>query len=448
MNLKDWLKPGLKIKRWVFLGLIGMILVGIGVHPMMGKILGEGIDVYYYPILFIIGMMLIGIAGQKGLLSILILMDTPKGETRYRNRFDEKLYKKRVLNKGPKVVTIGGGTGLSVLLRGLKNFTSNITAIVTVADDGGGSGILREDLGMLPPGDIRNCILALADTEPLMEQLLQYRFEEGSLKGQSFGNLLIAAMDGISNNFEEAIQKINRVLAVTGQVLPVTTEDVTLYAKLKNGKVVKGESQIPMKVKEFDSEIDQVFIKPDRVKPLPEAIEAIHEADIIILGPGSLYTSVIPNLLVPAIAEALKKSSAVKIYVSNVMTQPGETDGYGVWKHIEAMIHHLKYQVIDYVFVNNEEIPKAVLERYVKDGAEPIKLTQKERSLLLRNGIQVIEGSFIDIKKQYIRHDAYQLSALIMKLITEEKYAMDKKRIWDYSFVSDKIKNMEKIDSQ
>lgn len=447
MNLMDWLKPGLKIKRWLFLGMIGIILVAIGLHPIMNKTLHGGIVAYYYPGLFIMGIVLIGVAAQKGLVSILILMDTPKGGTRYRNRFDKKLYEKRVLNKGPKVVAIGGGTGLSVLLRGLKNFTSNITAIVTVADDGGGSGILREDLGMLPPGDIRNCILALADTEPIMEQLLQYRFKEGSLKGQSFGNLLIAAMNGISNNFEEAIQKINDVLAVTGQVLPVTTEDVTLYAKLRNGKVVKGESQIPIKVKELESRIDQVFIKPDRVKPLAESIEAIYEADVIILGPGSLYTSVIPNLLVPDIAEALKKSSAVKIYVSNVMTQPGETDGYGVWTHIEAMIAHLKYQVIDYVFVNDEAIPEEVLDRYVKDGAQPISITQEDRSQLYKNGIQVIEGSFIDIKKQYIRHDANRLSELIMKLIVEEKITMDKKKIFEDYLVSDKMKNMEKIDS-
>nr|WP_243116677.1 YvcK family protein [Marinisporobacter balticus] len=330
---------------------------------------------------------------------------------------DKKMVEKRILNKGPKVVVIGGGTGLSILLRGLKKFTSNITAIVTVADDGGGSGVLREDLGMLPPGDIRNCILALANTEPIMEKLMQYRFEEGQLKGQSFGNLFIAAMNGISDNFEEAIRKMNEVLAVTGKVLPVTIEDITLYAKLKNGKVIKGESQIPIKVKEMESEIDKVFIKPDGVIPLDESIEAILNADVIILGPGSLYTSVIPNLLIDDVSKALRKSVAPKVYAANVMTQPGETDGYGVLKHVEAIIAHLKCQMIDYVFVNNEEIPLAVLKKYVMDGAKPITISKEERSLLYKKDIKVIEGSFVDIKKDYIRHDADKLSEMIIKLV-------------------------------
>ena len=206
---------------------------------------------------------------------------------------DKRIYDKKFLSRGPKVVVIGGGTGLSVLLRGLKLFTSNITAIVTVADDGGSSGKLREDLGMLPPGDIRNCILALADMEPTMEQLLQHRFEEGDLKGQNFGNLLIASMNDISGNFEEAIKKISDVLAVTGKVLPVTLKDITLYARLENGVVIKGESNIPEKSLELNSPIENIFIKPKNAKAVKEAVDAIYDADIVLLGPGSLYTSVI-----------------------------------------------------------------------------------------------------------------------------------------------------------
>lgn len=343
------------------------------------------------------------------------------------NKMDQKLREKKILGNAPKVVAIGGGTGLSVLLRGLKKYTSNITAIVTVADDGGGSGVLREDLGMLPPGDIRNCILALADTEPIMEQLLQYRFQEGVLKGQSFGNLLIAAMNGISNSFEEAIHKINDVLAVTGEVLPVTLEDVVLYAKLKNGVIVKGESQIPKKVKELRSEIEEVFLHPEDAKPLEEAVEAIYRADVVILGPGSLYTSVMPNLLLADIGKALKESKALKVYAANVMTQPGETDGYGVWRHVRAIIHHMKGNVIDYVFVNDEKIPQEILKKYAVDGSKPIYLTSKDRRILMKKGIHIVEAPLIDIKKHYIRHDACRLSEMIINLVSERKNACNKK---------------------
>ncbi|AOT71773.1 gluconeogenesis factor YvcK family protein [Geosporobacter ferrireducens] len=445
MNLTDWLKPGLKIKRWVALGVLGIFLVSMGVYPIISFLLGEKRLTSHAFMMLFVGALFVGIAVKRGILSILTILDIPGEGTSYRSRIDKKLYDKRILMRGPKIVVVGGGTGLSVLLRGIKKYTLNITAIVTVADDGGGSGKLREDLGMLPPGDIRNCILALADTEPIMEQLLQYRFTEGSLKGQSFGNLLIAAMNGISDNFEEAIGKINDVLAVTGKVLPVTTEDITLYGKLKNGKVIKGESQIPIKVKEYESEIDQVFIKPDHVKPLKEAVEAIQNADVVILGPGSLYTSVIPNLLVRDIAEAIKKTSALRVYVANVMTQPGETDDYGVWKHLEAIFSHIKEQVVDYVFVNNEAVPLEVLEKYKKDGASPVVLNPEDQERIAKAGIKIKEGKFLEVKKQYIRHDTDKLSEQIIKLALEEKYATDKIRILDYYYFHEKLKKLSRI---
>ncbi|MEW9121150.1 MAG: YvcK family protein [Thermotaleaceae bacterium] len=442
MNLMDWLKPGLNIKRWISLGVLGIFLVSMGAYPIINYILGENRLSNYVFVMLFLGALCVSIAVKKGIGSILAILDISNGDSNYGSRIDKKLYEQRILMRGPKIVVVGGGTGLSVLLRGLKKYTLNITAVVTVADDGGGSGKLREDLGMLPPGDIRNCILALADTEPIMEQLLQYRFSEGSLKGQSFGNLLIAAMNGISDNFEEAIGKINDVLAVTGKVLPVTTEDIILYAKLKNGKVIKGESQIPIKVKEYESEIQQVFIKPEQAKPLKESLEAIQNADVVILGPGSLYTSVIPNLLVGDIAEAIKKSQALKVYVANVMTQPGETDGYGVWKHIEAISAHMKEQVVDYVFVNNEPVPSEVFEKYRDDGAEPVILNEVDREMILKKGIKLKEGKFLEVRKQYLRHDGGKLSEQIIKLAMEEKYATDKIRILDYYFLNEKFKKI------
>src|SRR5699024_5780712 len=251
-----------------------------------------------------------------------------------------------------KVVVIGGGTGLSILLQGLKKFTPNITAIVTVGDDGGGSGVLREDLGMLPPGDIRACMLALANTEPTMEKLLHYRFDNGTLKGQSFGNLFLAAMNGIYGSFEMAIKEASNVLAITGQVYPMTLEDIKIFAELEDGNIIEGESNIPIEVSKTGNKIKRIFIKPEHPNPLGEVVEAIRDADLIVLGPGSLYTSVIPHLLVNNIAEYIYTAKAPKVYIANVMTQPGETDDYGIIEHVEAILKHSKEDILDYVIAN------------------------------------------------------------------------------------------------
>lgn len=315
-------------------------------------------------------------------------------------------------NNEAKVVVIGGGTGLSTMLRGLKQYTSHITAIVTVGDDGGGSGKLREDLGMLPPGDIRNCILALADTEPLMEDLLQYRFTEGSLKGQCFGNLFLAAMAGISENFEDAVQKMSSVLAVKGKVLPVTLDDMKLIAELENGEIIEGESKIPSEVIVRNTRIKKIAIKPIDAKPLEEAIKAINNADVIIMGPGSLYTSIIPNLLVKGIPEAICKSPAKKVYISNVMTQPGETDGFKVSNHLKVLMDYGVAENIDYVIANNGIIPPDIKEKYAKENAELVVLDYENISNL---NVNVIEADLIKITKRYVKHNADKLAELIMK---------------------------------
>lgn len=317
----------------------------------------------------------------------------------------------------PKVVVIGGGTGLSILLRGLKKITSNITAIVTVADDGGGSGVLREDLGMLPPGDIRSCLLALANVEPTMKKLLSYRFQEGNLKGQSFGNLFIAAMNGIYGNFEIAMKEMNNVLAVTGKVLPMALEDIKLYAKLENGMILEGESNIPVMNKKIKSKIDYVYIKPEECYSLKESVEAIKEADAIILGPGSLYTSIIPNLLVRDIVDNICSSKASKIYIPNVMSQPGETDDYDVYDHVNAIIKHSNIDIIDYVIVNTSNIPKETLEKYYLDGAKPVVFNEVQEKKLNDLNIKIIKGNILEIKNNYIRHDALKVSEYIVNSI-------------------------------
>lgn len=320
-------------------------------------------------------------------------------------------------NKGHKVVVIGGGTGLSVLLRGLKQFTPNITAIVTVADDGGGSGVLREDLGMLPPGDIRSCLVALANTEPTMEKLLQYRFKEGNLKGQSFGNLFIAAMNGIYENFEMAIKETSNVLSITGKVLPVTLDNVKLIAHLDDGTIVEGESKIPLVVREKGAKILKITMDPELSYPLEESLKSIQEADLIVLGPGSLYTSVIPNLLVKNMIENIEKAKAPVVYICNVMTQPGETDDYSVMDHVEAILTHTHEGFINYVVANTEKVPKEVLEKYSYDGAVPVCPVKGEDRELKKRKIKLIEDKLIDIKKEYIRHDNILLSKILMELI-------------------------------
>lgn len=321
----------------------------------------------------------------------------------------------------PKFVVIGGGTGLSILLRGLKKFTSNITAIVTVADDGGGSGILREDLGMLPPGDIRSCLLALANTEPTMEKLLQYRFTEGILKGQNFGNLFIAAMNEIYGSFEKAIKEASNVLAVTGKVLPMTLEDVKLCAVLENGDTLKGESHIPLDAIKAGSRIDYIYTEPKISYPLEESVEAINEADIIVLGPGSLYTSVIPNLLVNNIVDTIYNAKAPKVYITNIMTQPGETDGYDVLAHVNAILKHSKLDFLDYVIANTEEIPIDTLEKYIMDGSKPVLMGARDEEILKSKDIKLIGRNLINIRKDYIRHDNIKLSKLLMEIAKKEK---------------------------
>lgn len=316
--------------------------------------------------------------------------------------------------KGPKVVVVGGGTGLGTILRGLKEITSNLTAIVTVADDGGSSGRLRQEFGILPPGDIRNCLVAMADLEPLMEKLMQYRFEPGTVfEGHSFGNLFLTVMTNVSGDFVEAIKESSKVLAVRGQVLPATLEQVGLKADYVDGSVVRGESAIP----KLRRPIERIHLEPENIKPVGAAITAIAEADIILLGPGSLFTSIIPNLLVEDIAKAIHDASAIKVYICNAMTQPGETDDYTASQHVEAIIKHAGKGLIDLAIVNTGKIPENILGKYAEEGGRPV-VADLDRIKGL--GISPI-GVDIVSRGGVIRHDAAKLAALVDELVRNEK---------------------------
>ena len=442
INIKDWMRPGVKLKRWMIFGVFGILLIAFGFTELVNRRVYDFYYKVFYICLNLTGIFVIYISVTEMIKSIVAL--TSKGYVKLSldsRKMESLIYEKRLLVKGPKIVVIGGGTGLSTMLRGLKYYTSNITAIVTVADDGGGSGALREDLGMLPPGDIRNCILALADTEPLMEELLQYRFPDGRLKNQSFGNLFLAAMAGVSENFEDAIQKMSSVLAVTGKVLPVTLDDMKLVAKLENGSIVEGESQIPKEVIDQKSRIKKLMIKPKDAKPLEDALKALREADAIVMGPGSLYTSIIPNLLVKDIVENIKKSDAIKIYVCNIMTQPGETDNFSVSDHIKVLQKYGGRNIVDYVIANRGDIPQDVKAKYLEDDSQLVELDIKELKSL---GVEAIEATLAKTDKAYVKHDTEYLSEVLVDTIMEKKLLYDRKKIIEYMYLSQRIKEKEK----
>lgn len=318
--------------------------------------------------------------------------------------------------KGPKIVAIGGGTGLSTMLRGLKNYTKNLTAIVTVADDGGGSGVLRREIGMPPPGDIRHCMEAMANVEPVMEELLTYRFSEGALTGQSFGNLLLAALNGITGSFEEAVAQMSQVLAISGTILPVTSADVQLEAVFENGAKVIGESQISSFKKDQDCFISHVNLIPPQPKATPSALEAIAEADLIILGPGSLYTSIIPNLLVEGISEAIQTAPALTLYICNIMTQEGETEGCSAGDHIEALLTHGEPHMIDICLANSAPIRDNLLEKYQEEASTPLEVDEERiRSL----GLELVQAPLGCDTGDFARHDSDKLAEAIMDLYRE-----------------------------
>lgn len=318
-------------------------------------------------------------------------------------------------SRNTKVVAIGGGTGLSSILRGIKRFTSDINVIVAVSDDGGSSGFLRESMNVPPPGDIRNCIVSLADTEDMLKRLFSYRFGCGPFEGHSFGNLFLAAMTDITGDFESAIEHMSSVLAVKGHVLPVTKENVNIKAVLKNGNQVFGESNIPKVCLSENSSIKRIKTEPEKVRAFDKCIDAILNADVVILGPGSLYTSIIPNLIVDGITDALSETKAKKVYVCNVMTQPGETDGYSVFDHVSAILEHSEKNIVDICIANNAPLDDKIKYRYLSQGAE---LVEADRERFEKCGIRLIEDSLIYIdENEKVRHDYLRLAEIIRELV-------------------------------
>ncbi|WP_217588577.1 gluconeogenesis factor YvcK family protein [Lentibacillus saliphilus] len=317
--------------------------------------------------------------------------------------------------KHPRVVVIGGGTGMPVLLRGLKDMPIHLTALVTVADDGGSTGRLRSEMAIPAPGDIRNVIAALSDAEPMLLELFQHRFAVGNgLSGHSMGNLLLAAMTSVTGDFYTGIKEISRVLNVKGKIYPISNESMSLHAKMTDGTIVSGESHIPL----ANKRIERVFLSPEPVHPLPNAIKAIENADLVVIAPGSLYTSIMPNLIIPGIDEAIKKTAGQVVYVCNVMTQSGETTGYTAADHVQAIFDHVGHGSVDAIVVHNEPINKNVRAVYAEENAEPVVY---DIDRLLALGLRIIEGDIIRLARATLRHDTDKIANLLFSLIDHTK---------------------------
>jgi uncharacterized cofD-like protein len=410
----EWLYPGLGIKRWLLLGCVGGVLVvysalltvgvvwsmelmrGLGMgwlterHWAAGLLAVDGV---------VLGAVLLIVAARKAWLFKRTGPETA-GEIRAASR----------LARGPRVVAVGGGNGLAALLRGLKTHTSNLTAVVTMADDGGSSGLLRRDMGMPPPGDLRNCLVALADDESMMSQLFQYRFPDGGgLQGHSFGNLFMAALAEVTGDFERAVQESTHILKVRGRVLPSTLDDVVLHAQLEGGDQVSGESTITA----AERLPRRVWLTPEAPRALPQAVAALRRADLVVLGPGSLYTSIIPNLLIPEVRLAIKETRAWVVYVCNVMTQPGETDGYTAADHLDALHRHGLTGLVDVVLVNDAPVSADLVASYRRFGARPVAVDEDR---LKAAGVKVARAQ-VAAESNVVRHDSERLAQALIRVV-------------------------------
>jgi uncharacterized cofD-like protein len=429
-----WLKPGLGVKRWVALMAGGIFLLSIGVVLIVNfklpEVLARGvvsaIEMVYIvtghaisPIAIGVALFLVGIGiivyGMRETVGAIVGVFLPRGDP----RLVGMILQQRQLQRGPRIVVLGGGTGLSTLLRGLKRFSTNLTAIVTVFDDGGSSGRLRREQGILPPGDIRNCLVALAEAEPLLTKLFTHRFKGGDLDGHSFGNLFIASMSQVTGDLETALKECSKVLAIRGRVLPTTLGDVALVAEMSDGTVVEGESAITRAGKT----IRRVFLKPGRVPPLRDALDAIADADLIVLGPGSLYTSVLPNLLVDGVVGALRRSRALKVYVCNVMTQLGETRGFRASDHARVLLEQGGRGLFNYVLVNTRR-PRSqeLLTRYSREGAEPV---EPDVDAIRALGLQPVAEDLIS-EEELVRHDPRKITNVLLRLLAAESPAVNR----------------------
>jgi len=440
-----WLYPNLKVKRWFILAVFGIFLFATGFSVMKDGVAIGYAELQFREVIYRMtgstqqivvptGVVISGlgiaaiIIGFRRMLHSIISSVLPDNE----GRIVDVMYARNHLLRGPKIVVVGGGTGLSTLLRGLKQYTCNLTAIVTVSDDGGSSGKLRDEMGIQPPGDVRNCLVALADTEDIMNTLFSYRFEGGALKGHSLGNLLLAGLTDTFGDFQKGIEQVCKVFAIRGKVFPSTLEQVILVADLEDGTRVAGETAIRL----TEGKIDQVYLEPSTCQPLSETLQALEEADLIVLGPGSLYTSVLPNLLVVGLREKIREVKAPCVYVCNVMTEKGETDGYRVSDHLKAVLDHCGSGFVDVVLATKGKITEPLLKRYVAEEAVPVITDPKAVEQL---GAKYYEANLVQVGN-VVRHDPDRLAKELIRLLFRLKPMGERIALIDSYLLTQKLR--------
>lgn len=439
----QWFKASSKMKRWMFLILVGIILICYALAEILVTKEISIEEVAEIAIIFIIGFISIVLGLiflNKRTLEIFVEATDERMKNKDKVNINSLIFNKTVYDKGPNIVVIGGGSGLNTVLTGLKNYTSNLTAIVTVSDYGEEITKSRKELDVLPLNDVRDSLVSLATKDGTLDKLFNYKFEKGILEGINFSDIYFSAMKEINGNFEDSIVKSNEILNIIGKVIPSTLDEMKIVAELANGYMVEDRSRIPEVVYDRVTKINRILLRPSNCRPAPGVMEAIQNADCIIIGPGSLYTNVIPNLLVNGIAKAIKESSAIKVYISNIMTEPGQTDNYTLSDHINAIVEHVGQGLIDYCIYDTCDIAPEVIRKYNLKGQEIVEQdAYKVREIkLLRKNASIIKG-------EYIRHDANLLASYIIELICDDLKYKDKEKDPQYIMLNTKLKEEKRI---
>ena len=440
-GLLEWFKSSSKMKRWMFLILLGVISICYAISKILVTNKLESIaDVAVIVICFVLGFVAI-ILGLVHMNKRTLELLVKKTDQREESNLKSLIYNRKVYSQGPKIVVIGGGTGLNSVLKGLKKYTDNLTAIVTVSDYGEKSSDSRMLLKTLPLEDIKESIVALSANEEEMNNLLSYKFEDGKLKSLSFGDICLLAMQNVYNDFSRSVKEASKVLNITGNVMPVTMEEMKICAELEDGTIIEDRSLIPEIVSKKSSKINRIFINPTNCRVAPGVAEAIEEADAIIIGPGNLYTNVIPNLLVKGVTRAIKNCKGFKIYISNIMTEPGQTYNYSLADHIKAIVDHVGEGVIDYCIYDTGEIVPEVIRKYNMEGSELVEQdTSKAKSL----GMHLLKRDLATVDGEKIRHNPDAIAASIVELICEDLKFRDMQNNPEYMILSDKLKHKKK----
>ena len=438
-----WFRKGTKMKRWIFLIVIGILLASYGMVLLLTGGEKQFIDLFKMIVSFVVGFtfVIVGNIGmQKRTLELLVQETDTRNEAKSGN-VKSLIFNKKVYNEGPNIVVIGGGSGLDSVLKGLKNYTNNLTAIVTVSDYGSEATDSRKMLETMPLDDIKNSLIALGENETVMNAIMNYKFTEGRLKELSFGDIYLLAMKELFGDFALSVEQSKYVLNITGKVLPVTLEPIDICAELEDGTTITSKDNIPEVISEKVSKISRIFINPSNCNPAPGVIEAIQNADAIIIGPGSLYTNVIPNLLIKGVAKAIKENKGFKIYISNIMTEPGQTDNYTLSDHIKAIQDHAGKGIVDYCIYDTGEIVPEFVRRYNKDGRE---LVEQDIAKAKDEGVKLLQRNLAYIDGEFIRHNPEAIASSIIELICEDLKFKDMQNDATYLMLNSKLKDDKK----